>query len=777
MSHAVNFHGQIFIGDLEVFLVSDCFEDETLSYLFSSSSFVVSTELCFCLVHSLEVVIKRHVLAFEVHLDFFNNLVDALINHFMRDIYFSVCDSLVYQCVVVSFFSLLESLQLHLLLQACLQLVDGFELADGFSEFVIDFRQLFALYIIDMNFKFSFLALQSIYEVVCRECNLDIYIVACLVAFELVFKTWNEALGTDFQRIGLAFAAFEWFAVNKALEEDKTAPITLVATQEVNGKQQPFITYTFNRIGGSIGTVTLHNDIVDSQKVADHNITINEAQQRGIGELVFNMDATQDPSYDNTVYKEVKRTADSVTLEGYDPARQLFISKTYTLHPVKNLEGEILPGSKYLIRLTVSLLNKSPNVQDLRYMGIFGGSAYPIAKSEPKDTYTHFFYHADGSLEQEVPSYFTGGFFSSAKARVLEGPLQDLTYAGVMSQYYATILLPQDQSRGSTVYATRQEFPLTHEGNTLVPGVTVAMGIPNLTMAPNEIKTLTYDIYTGPKFNAYLRDLNLSYPAISDIMAYGWLVFLSVPMNWLLNLFHGWFGNWGVAIICMTIVVRALIWPLHKKSYMAMKRMSLVQPEMVKLKEKYPDDPQKVNMEMMKLYQKYGINPASGCVPMLIQIPIFFAFYRVLQYSAELRGQPFCLWMTDLSLPDTVGHLFGIPINILPLIMAVTMIIQMRMTPQAGERSQRIIMNLMPVMFFLFCYNFASALALYWTTQNLISIGQTALIRRLPMPVLSPAKKKKSGFFQKMMEQQRAALEEQQRKAKGRNMRNITPKK
>ena len=110
--------------------------------------------------------------------------------------------------------------------------------------------------------------------------------------------------------------------------------------------------------------------------------------------------------------------------------------------------------------------------------------------------------------------------------------------------------------------------------------------------------------------------------------------------------------------------------------------------------------------------------------------------------------------------------------------MAVTMIVQMRMTPQAGERSQRIIMNLMPLMFFLFCYNFASALALYWTTQNLISIGQTALIRRLPMPVLAPSqKKKKPGFFQRMMEQQRVALEEQQRKAKGRNMRNVTPKK
>ena len=143
-------------------------------------------------------------------------------------------------------------------------------------------------------------------------------------------------------RPGAGTSAPEQASVNKALEEDKTAPITLVATQEVNGRQEPFITYTFNRIGGSIGTVTLHNDIVDSQKVADHNITINEAQQRGIGELVFNMDATQDPSYDNTVYKEVKRTADSVTLEGYDPARQLFISKTYTLHPVKNLEGEVV---------------------------------------------------------------------------------------------------------------------------------------------------------------------------------------------------------------------------------------------------------------------------------------------------------------------------------------------------------------------------------------------------------------------------------------------------
>ena len=210
------------------------------------------------------------------------------------------------------------------------------------------------------------------------------------------------------------------------MAEDKENPITLVATEEVDGKQKPFITYTFNRVGGSIGGVTLHNDIVDTQKVTDHNITINEAQNRGLENLVFNMDATQDPSYDNTVYKEVKRTADSVTLEGLRRRAPAFHFQDLHAPPRHGLFRKSAPRQQIHHPPDRPLLNKAPNVQDLRYLGIFAGSAYPIAKSEPKDTYTHLFLPCGRLPGTGGPSHFTGGFFQHRQApragRPAEGP-------------------------------------------------------------------------------------------------------------------------------------------------------------------------------------------------------------------------------------------------------------------------------------------------------------------------------------------------------------------
>ena len=237
---------------------------------------------------------------------------------------------------------------------------------------------------------------------------------------------------------------------------------------------------------------------------------------------------------------------------------------------------------------------------------------------------------------------------------------------------------------------------------------------------------LSYQIFTGPKLNLMLEDMTQDIPKIEQIMDYGWLYLISYPMNALINIFHSWFGNWGWAIVAMTFVVRLLIWPLYRKSYMSMKRMSLLQPKMKELKEKYPDDQQKVSMEMMRLYKEYGISPFGGCLPMFLQIPIFFAFFYVLQTAAELRGAPFLGWVTDLSQMDTVCTLpFTIMgwepvINVLPFVMAASMIFMMKMTPQAGDPTQQKIMKFMPVMFFLFCYTYPSALALYWTTTNII---------------------------------------------------------
>jgi YidC/Oxa1 family membrane protein insertase len=194
---------------------------------------------------------------------------------------------------------------------------------------------------------------------------------------------------------------------------------------------------------------------------------------------------------------------------------------------------------------------------------------------------------------------------------------------------------------------------------------------------------------------------------------------------------------------------------------------------MEKLKEKYGDDPNKLNVETMGLYRKFGINPLGGCLPMFIQIPIFFGFYRMLQYAVELRGQGF-LWVPDLSQPDHTWHLAGITINLLPLLMAVSSFIQMKMTPATGDKMQQRIMLFMPLMFVYFCYNFASALALYWTTQNIFSIGQTWLMNKIPEPEL----KAKQGAPQKSFVQRMADKQAEAQKArKNGNMRDVTPDK
>ena len=207
-----------------------------------------------------------------------------------------------------------------------------------------------------------------------------------------------------------------------------------------------------------------------------------------------------------------------------------------------------------------------------------------------------------------------------------------------------------------------------------------------------------------------------------------------------------------------------------------MKRMSKLQPKMAELKEKYPDDPNKMNQEMMKLYREFGVNPMGGCLPMLAQIPIFFGFFTMLQYAVELRNEEFLWWVKDLSQPDTIAHLpFSIPflgsgINVLPILMAVTMVLQMRMTPQTGDAMQRRIFMFMPIIFFFFCYNFASALALYWTTQNIFSIGQTWLMQKMPEPELKTSKKAgKKTMMQKLAERAEEAqkLQKARKKAGG----------
>jgi YidC/Oxa1 family membrane protein insertase len=233
----------------------------------------------------------------------------------------------------------------------------------------------------------------------------------------------------------------------------------------------------------------------------------------------------------------------------------------------------------------------------------------------------------------------------------------------------------------------------------------------------------------------------------AEVMDFGMFGIVSKTLLNTMNWLHGKVGTYAAAIIILTLIIKSLLWPMQNKATQSMKRMQLLQPKMTDIREKYKDDPTRMNTEVMKLYKDYGVNPLSGCLPMLIQIPIFFGFYNMLGKAVELRNSKF-LWVHDLSQPDTIWHfpMVGWPLNVLPLLMAATMLWQMSLSPKSGDPMQQKIFMFMPLIFIGFCYNFASALALYWTVQNLFSVAQLYATRNQAPPTLqkvpAPSKRK-----------------------------------
>jgi len=236
-------------------------------------------------------------------------------------------------------------------------------------------------------------------------------------------------------------------------------------------------------------------------------------------------------------------------------------------------------------------------------------------------------------------------------------------------------------------------------------------------------------LYLGPRDLDILKAVGRKLDLAID---FGWFDIIAKPLLFLLKFFNTYVGNYGVAIILLTILIKILFWPLTHKSYKSMKEMQKIQPLMAKIREKYKDNREMMNKEMMSLYKTYKVNPMGGCLPMIIQIPVFFALFRILGSSIELRHAPFFLWINDLSAPDRLFHLpFTIPlmtppsgIPVLTLLMGASMFIQQKMTPTPGDPTQAKIMLLMPVIFTFMFINFPSGLVLYWLVNNILSIGQ-----------------------------------------------------
>jgi YidC/Oxa1 family membrane protein insertase len=277
-----------------------------------------------------------------------------------------------------------------------------------------------------------------------------------------------------------------------------------------------------------------------------------------------------------------------------------------------------------------------------------------------------------------------------------------------VQHYFVSAWLPPQGVQRDYVTEKRQDG--TYAGRVMVPA----------SVAPGATVRVSAPLYAGPQEQ---RRLRAAAPGFDLVVDYGFLAIIAWPLFWLLEKFHALSGNWGVAIILLTVLIKIIFFPLSAASYRSMAKMKLVTPRLTKLREQYSHDRQKMNQAMMELYKTEKINPLGGCFPILVQIPVFIALYWVLLAAIELRHAPFILWIKDLAALD--------PYYVLPLLMAGTMVLQTRMNPVPPDPVQAQVMKFMPYVFSIFFFFFPAGLVLYWLVNNILSILQQWQIQRM----------------------------------------------
>lgn len=348
-------------------------------------------------------------------------------------------------------------------------------------------------------------------------------------------------------------------------------------------------------------------------------------------------------------------------------------------------------------------------------------------------------------------------------------------WVGIRNKYFVITILPLQKDPDGLLELKGEKKALNNGGVIDKYSISISKNINNFAYAND-----AYNFYFGPiEYNT----LKTHYPTMTSIVDFGsflGLTFIIRPiaeyiMLPLLKFLHSFIPNYGIVIIIFSLIIKILLQPLTNQSMKSMKKMQLLQPMMNEIREKYKDDPQKMNQEIMKLYQTYGINPAGGCLPILLQMPILIALYGLFRATIELRQQPFTLWIKDLSIPDTIVHLpFRLPffmineISGLALLLGITMFIQQKMS--VTDPRQKAMIYVMPILFTLLFNSFPSGLNLYYFMFNLFSIAQQFYMNKFSKPIeLKPVdRKSKKGFMQKLMEQaEQNAKERRKRLAKG----------
>lgn len=358
--------------------------------------------------------------------------------------------------------------------------------------------------------------------------------------------------------------------------------------------------------------------------------------------------------------------------------------------------------SSYLIDIAYELENVGKQkAETSSYFQLIRDSAAPEGSLRFLPTFTGAAVFTDKEKLKKVQ-------FSDIDKGKLEYPKQsDNGWIGILQHYFVAAWLPNEKT-------SREYFTHKLDGGLYSVGVV----LPSLVIDPGQKIQEGSTLYAGPTE----ANLDKIAPGLGLTVDYGWLTIIAVPLFWVMSLFHDWTHNWGVSIILLTFLIKLLFFPLSAASYRSMAKMRLVAPKLEKIKQQYADDREQLNRAMMELYKTEKINPLGGCLPVIIQIPVFIALYWSILSSVEMRYAPFFGWITDLSAAD--------PYYILPLIMGTSMIIQTRLNPKPPDPMQAKVMQIMPIVFSVMFFFFPAGLVLYSIVNNLLSIAQQWYITR-----------------------------------------------
>jgi YidC/Oxa1 family membrane protein insertase len=508
-------------------------------------------------------------------------------------------------------------------------------------------------------------------------------------------------------------------------------PETPAAPEKLDFLENDFVKVTLTTHGASIKQVDLKQ-----HREGDGDVVLNDESRSNI------MALAGWPEADSTAF-QVQSAPGSITYTATMPDGVTW-TRVFTL------------GKEYVITVQDTLANPGATDAVLPAYSVSLGRAKPLlvkGKYQPASN----MYIGAGWLTTEKFHLTTVSAFNPQGWFFNPGPARDLftsttidtnpiRWVAAQDQFFAVLLTPD--AHHPIAQATFDCFNARDEKGYIIstdePKIEVAADFPEIHLPAGQSTAVSYTLYTGPREWSRLNALGDDQQELMNyngFLPFSWLI---VPMLGVLHFFDGVFHSYGVAIILLTLVIKAITWPLQSFANRSGKRMQALAPKIKELQAKYKDQPEKVSSETFALYRDYGVNPFGGCLPAFIQMPVFFSLYYMLQNAVELRGQHF-LWCKDLTQPDTI---FTTPlpfdfltishftINPLPIMVTALMAVMMRMTPQIGDPQQQKVAQFMPLFFLFLFYNFAAALSLYYVINNSVAIVQIYRNLKKPLPDL-----------------------------------------